>query len=893
MRNNFLEQQERVVIMCRQNTTANTVDNKGRLPKTVVPESYDLVITPNLANASFKGEETLAVVVNEPVRQFQLNSVEIVIHKAVIRHADGTEFNGEVSHDEESQRATISFSGTVGKGKWTLELSFTGILNNKLRGFYRSVYKDSAGNEKLIAVTKFEPSDARRAFPCWDEPCFKAVFKVSLVIDKSLTAISNSAIESETPLPENKKLVAFKPTIKMSSYLVAYMVGEFEASEALKSGNTEIRIWSVPGKKHLHAFALKVAKFSLDYFGQYFRIPYPSEKLDLIAIPDFASGAMENYGAITYRETSLLVDEKTASHAELVRVADTVSHENAHMWFGDLVTMDWWNGLWLNEAFATFMAGKAVNAYKPEWKFWDGFNSDREAAYRVDGLRSTRSIEFPVITPEDARSMFDVLTYDKGCSVLRMLELFIGEETFRHGCAAYMQKHAYGNTQTEDLWQAIEGAVSASGSNIPVRKMMDGWVFQPGYPIVSVELADVGGCVTLSQKPFHYLKGDETADRIWYIPVTLRAETASGIIEKTVALSTASEQFYLGEGLQRVVANANGNGFFRVRYSGELRDNLLSNLGSLTVSERYNLASDLWASVQAGMLPLRVYLESLGVICTVYGEEDPNVWSVVVGSLRSLRRILTGSEPEVGEGFLNLARGLILPKLNKLGWSTASGEKTDDAQLRSMLVGCLGAFGDKAVLAHVGKLYQSYKKNRSSVDANLVPAVIESMAANGDRKLYDEFVSLKAGATTPQEESRFLMALASFPDTRLIAKTLVGTLNGEIRVQDAPAILRNLFFNREGGELTWSFICNRWDSLVAALPLQGIIRMCEGITALVGLGLEGEIKSFFASHTIKGSEKAVAQYQEMLAVANVLAKREAEGFAGILLEAYSGPDRGW
>ncbi|MBY0359155.1 MAG: M1 family metallopeptidase [Candidatus Obscuribacterales bacterium] len=868
--------------MCTKNTKVDPTENQGRLPQTVFPEFYDLVVTPDLANASFKGEERITLTVAEPTNQIQLNAIELEIGKAIIRHQDGSELVGTVKHDAETQRATISFDGTVGTGKWLLELNFTGILNNKLRGFYRSTYKDACGAEKVIAVTKFEPSDARRAFPCWDEPCFKAVFKVSLVIDKDLTAISNSAIASQTALPEGKKLVVFEPSIKMSSYLVAYMVGEFEASEPALSGDCEIRIWSIPGKKHLHSFARKVAKYSLDYFSKYFGIAYPTKKLDLIAIPDFASGAMENFGAITYRETALLLDEKTASHAELVRVADTVSHENAHMWFGDLVTMDWWNGLWLNEAFATFMAGKAVDSFMAEWKFWDSFNADKEAAFRVDGLHSTRSIEFPVVTPEDARSMFDVLTYDKGCSVLRMLELFIGEEIFRQGCAAYMRKHAYANTQTEDLWQALEDSVRANGLDIPVRELMNGWVFQPGYPVLSVKAGAVPGSIELSQSRFYYLPKAGAAAPLWHIPISLKAHTNEGTEEKTLSLAEGTSTVYLADNLDFVVANVNGNGFFRVLYDGALRRKLLQNLHKLTVSERFNFVSDLWALVQCGQLSLADYLESLKVVCIEKDESDPNVWSMIAGSLRNLRRLLNKSDAAVLQGFLALTNSLMLPKLNKIGWSATAGETTQTAQVRSLLLGSLGVFADPAVLAHCRKLFNDYKKDRASVDANLVPAMIESLASNGDAALYAEFVSLKEKAVTPQEEARLLMALASFPVANLVAKTLAGTLNGQIRVQDAPAILRNLFFNREGGDITWSFVHNNWDKLVAAYPLQGIIRLCEGITALSGLGLDEPIKNFFKTHAIKGSEKAVSQYLEMLEIANAIAKREQANFNALL-----------
>src|ERR1700731_2039136 len=322
-------------------------------------------------------------------------------------------------------RASLRFERALEPGEWKLRIVFRGVLNDKLHGFYRSTYKDAQSNTHLVASTQFEATDARRAIPCWDEPALKARFKVRLVIDEGLSAFSNGGVESERSLGGGKREIVFKETIKMSTYLLAFIVGEFETTEPIDAG-TALRVAHVPGKRALTAWALEIGAFSLKWFANYYELPYPGDKLDLIAIPDFAAGAMENLGAITFRETALLVDDKTASRAELERVADVVSHENAHMWFGDLVTMKWWNGIWLNEAFATFMEMLAVDAWKPEWKRWDSFSVSRAAAMAVDGLKSTRSIEFTVNSPEEARAMFDVLTYEKGAAVLRMLEQYMG-----------------------------------------------------------------------------------------------------------------------------------------------------------------------------------------------------------------------------------------------------------------------------------------------------------------------------------------------------------------------------------------------------------------------------------------------------------------------------------
>ena len=399
-----------------------------RLPTTVVPSRYDLRLEPDLDNATFSGEETVTVEVREPVTEIVLNAAELRIESAAMEDASGAVVEGSVALDEPAERARILFPAPIAPGPWRLRLRFTGILNDRLHGFYRSSYKDAAGVAHTIAATQFEATDARRAFPCWDEPAAKAVFGVTLVVPEGLAAISNTAVVSESPAGPGRRAVTFADSIRMSTYLVAFVVGELEATPPVMVGKTPLRIWCVPGKTHLARVAQQIGAFSLEFFEQYYGLPYPGDKLDLLAIPDFAAGAMENLGAVTFRETALLVDEAAASHTEIERVADVVAHEVAHMWFGDLVTMLWWNGIWLNEAFATFMELLAVDAWKPEWKRWVTFGVSRAAAMGVDGLVNTRPIEFEVKAPKDCEAMFDLLTYEKGASVLRMLEQHIGPE---------------------------------------------------------------------------------------------------------------------------------------------------------------------------------------------------------------------------------------------------------------------------------------------------------------------------------------------------------------------------------------------------------------------------------------------------------------------------------
>ncbi|HVO92430.1 MAG TPA: M1 family metallopeptidase, partial [Terriglobales bacterium] len=576
----------------------------NRLPSTVTPERYELRLTPDLTRWTFAGEERVAIRVHEPVREIVLNAAELEIQSAAVRQASGKILKGSVALDGDKEQATLSFTEMIAPGTCALELGFSGILNDKLHGFYRSIYKNPAGEEKPLASTQFESTDARRAFPCWDEPALKAVYQITLAVDEKLTAISNARVVREAVLGgTGKKEVVFADTIKMSTYLVAFIVGEFEATEPVTAAGVPLRVCAVPGKKRLAGFAVDIGKASLEHFAGYYGIPYPGDKLDLIAIPDFASGAMENLGAITFRETALLVDVESATRTELERVADVVSHENAHMWFGDLVTMKWWNGLWLNEAFATFMEMLAVDAWKPEWRRWDSFTVSRAAAMQVDGLKSTRPIEFPVERPEEAAGMFDVLTYEKGASVLRMLEQYLGAEAFRDGIRLYLKRHAYANAETTDLWDAIE-----ESTRQPVRALMDSWIFQAGYPLIGVEKTPDG--LRFSQRIFRYLQDGSDEERKWHVPIFLRARTKAGVVEKVLLLEQSELHIDLGGEVQWAVVNAGAHGFYRVRYGSELIDALQHSLQSrLSAVERFTLINDTWAATCAGLTPLPDYLE--------------------------------------------------------------------------------------------------------------------------------------------------------------------------------------------------------------------------------------------------------------------------------------------
>jgi puromycin-sensitive aminopeptidase len=840
-----------------------------RLPRHVVPTRYDLRLEPDLGTCTFVGEETVTLTVREPTTEIVLNAAELRVTEALITGQGGMSQVAAVALDEPAERCRLTFPAALAPGTWRLRLAFQGTLNSKLRGFYRSQYKDANGRARLLAATQFEATDARRAFPCWDEPDLKAVFATTLVIDPALGAVSNTAVAGETA-EDGRKAVRFADTIPMSTYLVAFVVGELEATDPTRVGRAPVRVWCTPGKRHLARFGQEIGTFSLRFFEDYYGRPYPGDKLDLLAIPDFAAGAMENLGAITFRETALLVDEAAATHAELERVADVVAHENAHMWFGDLVTMAWWNGLWLNEAFATFMEMLAVDAFKPEWQRWTTFGVSRAAALVVDGLHSTRPIEYPVAAPSDADAMFDVLTYEKGASILRMLEQHLGPDVFRAGVREYLTRHAYGNTETGDLWRAL-GDVARH----PIPEIMDGWIFRPGYPLLSARRE--GDQLVLTQQRFTYLPEPATKGR-WHVPVQVRL-TAGGKDRTEKVLLTGDEaRLGLPPGGEAVLVNEGGHGFYRVRYAPELLDRLLRRLpGGLAAIERFNLVNDCWAAALAGLMPVADYLD---LTAHFRAERDKNVWAVLTGSLHALNRVVAAEDRP---GLAGLVRDRAGPAAAELGWAPRPGEGELARQLRGDLLRALGTLGeDRAVQAEAAAVYSRYLGDPASVDANVLAAVLPVLAHAGGRARYDEFLDRFRSARTPQEEQRYLYALAGFREPDLVGQTLARTLNGEVRTQDAPYVLRALLMSIHGRRPAWAFVKENWERMNREFPPTGVRRMCEGVIGLATPEDERDVRAFFAEQQVDLGGKTLAQYLEQLRVAVRLGEREGAALRGYL-----------
>ncbi|WHZ23595.1 MAG: Membrane alanine aminopeptidase N [Nitrospira sp.] len=857
-------------------TSPTTAHDPYRLPRHVIPSHYDLRIEPDLQSRSFTGHEVVALSVTEPTADIVLNAAELEISSALLSGEGSPPSEGTVQMDEDLQRCRITFSSVIPPGEWKLALTFRGTLNDKLRGFYRSTYKDAQGIMHHLAATQFEATDARRAFPCWDEPQFKAIFAVTLAIDPTLTAISNTRIVDDRQ-EGGKRVLRFAESMKMSTYLVAFIVGKLEATATIMAQQTPVRLWSVPGKQHLTPFGHEIAVYSLNFLADYYGIPYPGDKLDLIAIPDFASGAMENLGAITFRETALLLDQRTATHAEQGRIADVVAHENAHMWFGDLVTMAWWNGLWLNEAFATFMEMLVVDAWKPEWERWTAFGVARAAALSVDGLVSTRPIEFPVRAPKEAEAMFDVLTYEKGASVLRMLEQHIGPTVFRDGVRRYLTTHAYGNAETTDLWVSLG---QAAKQDVPT--LMNEWIFSSGYPLVSLQV-DSLSTLKLTQRRFTYAKDAATTSsgasaQQWQVPIQLRITTPNGSETQRVLLSDRESLVSLPTNWTSVLANEGGHGFYRVRYSRDLLAKLQqTGLHHLAPVERFNLLNDTWASTIAGMVSPADYL---ALTEHFKDERDPHVWAVLLGSCSTINHLLSEEDRPLLAAFV---RDRVAPTFQDLGWSPHEEERDLVRELRGDIIRALGTLGrDQEIQAQASEAYAAWHQQARQIDPNIIPALISILAFTGNQARYDEFFDRFRKATTPQEERRYLFSLAAFRKPELLERTLTKTLTDEIRTQDAPFLVSALLHNVYIREQAWEFVKGNWERMDRLFPKSGLRRMCGGIVGLSTPELEQDVRAFFASRKIDLGGKTLEQYLEQLHVAVLFRERDRGAIRDVL-----------
>jgi aminopeptidase N/puromycin-sensitive aminopeptidase len=807
-----------------------------RLSQAVRPEHYTLTLTPDLKAATFTGTETIDVNLTEPTDRITLNAVELDL-KSVTVTAGGKEQTAVISLDKDKEQATFTFPEKLPAGKASLAIAYTGILNNQLRGFYLS--KTAKRN---YAVSQFESTDARRAFPSFDEPAFKATYDITLVVDAGDTAISNSPIESDTPGPvEGKHTLKFAATPKMSTYLVAFLVGDFQCTTGSSDG-VAIRSCATPDKVALTPYALDVAEHVLHYYNSYFGIPYPLKKLDLIALPDFEAGAMENFGAITYRETYMLIDPKIASVDAQKEVALVVAHEMAHQWFGDLVTMQWWDNIWLNEGFATWMENKAVAHMHPEWNIDQTVVSSEDESLNLDAQPTTRAIRAHADTREEIEQMFDGISYGKAGAVLAMIENYLGEETFRLGVHNYLAAHEYANATAEDFW----GAQTVT-SHKPVDKIMESLVAQPGEPLITFGIP-ANGKVAVAQKRFFFSTSivPDPAQK-WTLPVCFK--TTSG--QDCQVLTPAETELKAPAG--SAFANAGGLGYYRSAYPVSVYATLVAQVEStLTPSERISLIGDQWAQVRANTATIGDYLD---LAAAVKADPGAGVVDEAISGITTAHTRIAASAEERAQ-LSAWIRSTYAPVYAKLG-PPAESDSANTRELRAELFGLLGQRGkDPAVLAQAREITARFLADPGSVDATLGQTALSVAARHGDAALFDQLQNVYETSTNPEFQEGALRLLAQFADPALAQRSLDYALSGKVRNQDSIIQFGIALQVEETRDQAWKYIQDNWEKVQTQLTPEMGGYLVRSAGSFCSVDARASVEKFFVAHKVPSADQA-------------------------------------
>jgi aminopeptidase N len=824
-----------------------------RLPEVARPENYKLTFAPDLDKATFAGNESITIRVLKSTSEITLNAAEIDFHEVSIT-SGGIAQKATVTPQREKEMVVLTVDKPLAAGPATIHISYSGILNDEMRGLYLG--KDDKGRK--YAASQFEATDARRAFPSFDEPDYKATFDITAVVDKGLVAISNQKIVSDTAGPGDKHTVRFATTAKMSSYLAALVVGNFEYIEGAADG-IPIRVYSTPGKKEMGKFALETAEYVLGYYDKYFGIKYPYGKLDLIGLPDFSAGAMENTGCITFREVILLIDEKQGSVGLKKTIASVIAHEMAHQWFGDLVTMKWWDDIWLNEGFATWMETKPVAKWKPEWNYNLDEVSGTGGTLNVDSLANTRPIHQAAETPAQIQELFDGIAYGKAASVLRMLESYLGEETFRAGVNAYLQQHQYANATADDFWDA-----QAKTSHKPVDKIMPTWVKQPGAPIISVKTQCSGNStsVSLDQRRYYIdrTKFEAPNDELWQIPLCLRGSD-SGSAAKCELMTKKEETFTLPGCSTWVLANAGATGYYRAGYQPDAVRALARDAETkLTPAERIMLQNDIWASVRVGREPVGDYL---AFAQGLQSDRNRAVVEDVLGRLNYIGQYLVDDNDR--DAFRAWMRQYLAPAVKEVGYEPKPGESDEQRTLRSRVLGALGYDArDPETLDMARKVAERALADPASVDSELAGGALGLAALNGDSGFYDQVMAALKNPKSPEEYYRYLYTLPQFTDQKLLQRTLDFAISPDVRSQDALGLITNVMGNPAGEKLAWDFIQSHWDAVAKAGGPFASAEVVGATSVFCDAGMRDQVTTFFTAHKVEAAERSYKQSIERI-----------------------------
>jgi aminopeptidase N len=769
----------------------------GKLPKTVVPIHYALDLTPDLDKLTFAGSEVVDIEVMEPTERLVLNAVDMTIDAAEIDDEAGP----EITLDAAAQTVTLAFPHPITAGRHTLRLSFTGRINRFGRGLFAVDYPTAEGRKRMIS-SHLEPTDARRIFPSWDEPAFKASVALTVTVPQAFLAVSNMPVTYEEPIGDGKKRVAFQPTPRMSSYLFVLAAGDLERTTA-DVGGVAVGVVAARGKSAHGRYALNAAGDLLRYFNDYFGVAYPLPKLDLIAVPGGFGGAMENWGGITFFESRLLFDPATSASDARRGIFSIIAHEMAHQWFGDLVTMAWWDNIWLNEGFASWMQAKAAEALHPEWQSWLNGSGFKQAAMSEDARRTTHPIQQPIANETEAMAAFDSITYAKGQALIRMVENYLGEDAFRAGIRAYMSQHAYSNTTTADLWGALQAA-----SGKPVTAVAAAYTEQGGIPLVVAQASCVGDAQRLIIRQERFTIHDPAPQaQHWQVPVA-RGDVA-GTPGETLLLDGVAE-IAAGRCGDPVKLNLGDVGYYRVQYDAAMLAALTRSIDRLAPADWVNLISDTWALVEAGRTAPSAFFD---LVERLIGDDNRAVTEQII---RALTRIdhLQWNRPERA-AFQAYGRAVLRPVFDRIGWDGGPSEEIDHALLRSRLIGVLGSFGDDAVIAEAKRRFAVFVKDSASLSTELRGTVTNLVGRYADRATYDTLLALGRKTTNTEERVRYYTAAASARDPALAEETLAIALTDELPTSLVGTLISQVASQGEHRDLAWSFVKANLTALAA------------------------------------------------------------------------------
>uniref|UniRef100_F1KUM7 Aminopeptidase n=1 Tax=Ascaris suum TaxID=6253 RepID=F1KUM7_ASCSU len=876
----------RLLVACKSKSTSRAMstirDKFEKLPELAKPSHYTITLAPDLSKFTFDGQETVDIEILKPTNNLRLHASEINVKNASLILADGSELkNLEVQYDKKWTTITLDLRKEVSPQKARVCLDFVGELNDKMRGFYRSSYKDAAGNERFIASTQFESTYARLSFPCWDEPIYKAKFDISLIVDSNLTALSNMNAISETTT-NGKKTVKYATTPLMSTYLVAFAVGDLEYIEDQTKSGCRMRLYTVPGKKEQGRFALELGTKAIDWYNEWFGIVCPLPKIDLLAVPDFSMGAMENWGLATYREVAVLVDEAKSSTRQKSRVALVVAHELAHFWFGDLVTMKWWTDLWLKEGFASFMEYMFVGANYPEFKIWLHFVNDELAqGFSLDALKSSHPIEVEIDNPNELDEIYDSITYAKSNSINRMLCSYLGEETFQKGLRIYLDRFKYGNAVTADLWDAHS---EASGQD--VKTLMSSWTKQMGFPLVSVTQRVDGDkrILKLSQTRFVADGSKDDQNLLWQVPITISTSADPKAIKQKMLLKDREQEFAI-EGVKPdewIKLNAGTTGFYRVDYPSDMFKALIPDISSkrLPVVDRFGITDDLFALVKAGRTSADQFLS---LLAASVNEDEYTVWGALDAGLSSLINVINrATDPTLRSRFDKFIVKTLTPVGNRLGWDKQAGEDSQVPMLRALILGRLARCGDEATIKIAREKFEEHFEKKTELHPDLRLTIYGVIGRcdgeSGANKLKKIFETVDFG----EVERHCIIAMSQTPEETLLKSFFKYAIEeGKVRSQDLMLMFYGARATKIGQDFIWSYfkdhtkiLLGKFGGVNSSLFQHCFKASSDGqCSSMIAADVENYVRTYLDADSAKTLDRTTRQITESIRLNEQLLKR--------------------